>query len=226
MIFPTTKVQDIRNLFIDEYLNKRFIKDKSGCNVIELIGAKFIADEPFIFGKPNDEYIKRELDWYVSQSLNVNDLEKTPKIWKQVADSSGFINSNYGFLIWSKENYSQYDHCLEELKKNPESRRASMIYNRPNIWEDYNKNGRSDFICTCYVQYFIRDNKLITSVVMRSNDCWAGYRNDKAFQDYVTNKLSKDLNIEVGLMIWSAESLHLYENNFSLIDDYIKTLSV
>jgi len=225
MIFPTKKVQDIRDLFIEEYLNKRFIKDKTGCNVIELLDVQFIADESYIFGLPNEDYIKRELKWYMSQSLNVNDLEKTPKIWKAVADKDGFINSNYGYLVFNEENYSQYDNCLKELRNNPESRRACMIYNRPKIWEDYNKNGMSDFICTFATQYFVRDKKLITSVKMRSNDAWAGYRNDKAFQDFITNKLSNDLNIEIGYTIWNVSSLHLYENNFLLIDEYLKTLN-
>lgn len=218
-------VQDIRNQLINEYKNKNFIIDKSGVKTIEIISANFIADEDYIFGQPNDEYVERELKWYLSQSLNVNDLEKTPKIWKQVADPSGFINSNYGWCIYSLENYSQYEHCKNELLKNPNSRRATMIYNRPSMWFDYNKNGMSDFICTYSCQYFIRDNKLIADINMRSNDCWAGYRNDKKWQDYVHQHLANDLNIEKGIMYWKAGSLHLYEKQFDLIEKYINEIN-
>ena len=71
--------------------------------MIEIIGSSFIADENTIFGKVNHGYIEKELEWYCSQSLNVYDIPNTPTIWKQVATNAGLINSNYGFLIFSKE---------------------------------------------------------------------------------------------------------------------------
>lgn len=217
------KVRDIRNQFVKKYKEQKFEIDKNGGKVIDLICAQFIADESFIFGIPNENYIKRELNWYLSQSLNVNDIENTPTIWKQVADKDGFINSNYGWCIFSKDNGYQYDNCLRELKNQTSSRRGAMIYNRPNMWEDYNKNGRSDFMCTYAVQFLIRDNILYSYVLMRSNDAWAGYRNDYAWHKYVMNKLGDDLNIKKRAMIWNSGSLHLYEKQFYLLDHYIKT---
>jgi len=103
------------------------------------------------------------------------------------------------------------------LVNNPSSRRAIMIYTRPEIWNEYNTNGMSDFICTNSVQYFIREGELVAVVQMRSNDSHFGYRNDKAFQDAVHQKLALDLHVEVGSMIWHAGSLHIYERNFKLI---------
>jgi thymidylate synthase len=217
------RVKDIRNQFVKKYKEQKFEIDKNGGKVIDLICAQFIADESFIFGIPNENYIKRELNWYLSQSLNVNDIENTPTIWKQVADKDGFINSNYGWCIFSKDNGYQYDNCLRELKNQTSSRRGAMIYNRPNMWEDYNKNGRSDFMCTYAVQFLIRDNILYSYVLMRSNDAWAGYRNDYAWHKYVMNKLGDDLNIKKRAMIWNSGSLHLYEKQFYLLDHYIKT---
>ena len=43
-----------------------------------------------------------EIDWYKSQSLNINDLGelygKVPVIWKEhAANTKGEINSNYGY---------------------------------------------------------------------------------------------------------------------------------
>jgi len=216
-------VKSIRDLFAENYICDRYVKDKSGCNTIDIMNAQFVADEKYIFSLPNEDYIKNELQWYISQSLNVNDLNPTPKIWTQVADKDGFINSNYGWCIFSDENYNQYDHCLNELKDNPFSRRAVMIYNRPKMWDDYNKNGMSDFMCTFSTQYFIRNGKLLSSVYMRSNDAIYGFRNDFAWQLYVSKKLANDLNIEAGDITWHAGTLHIYESSFYLIDHYIKT---
>ena len=56
-------VNDIREFFIGELNDGVFTKDKTGQNTIELLGASFLANEPAIFGTPNEEYIRREIDW-------------------------------------------------------------------------------------------------------------------------------------------------------------------
>lgn len=217
-------VEDIREIFLDKYLNDQFILDKTGVKIVELIGYSFIANKPSIFGALNEDYIKRELAWYESCSLNVNDIPgEVPKIWKQVATPEGLINSNYGWCIYHPDNGYQYDRVKEELLANPNSRRASMIYTRPSMHIDYNYNGMSDFMCTECVDYFIRDNKLHAVVKMRSNDAWAGYRNDFAWQKHILDKLSVDLEVSPGNIIWTASSLHLYERDFWRIEAYSKT---
>jgi thymidylate synthase len=185
-----------------------------------LIGESFIADEDWIIRKPNYEYIERELEWYKSQSLYVNDIPgETPAIWKQVASRDGKINSNYGYLIWSKANGNQYEYVLEELTKNPNSRRAVMIYNRPTMHQDYDENGMSDFVCTYANTFMIRDNKLISHYLMRSNDAVFGYNNDVHWSMHVQKRLAKDLNIECGNIIWTATNLHVYSRHFKFIEE-------
>jgi thymidylate synthase len=211
-------VSDIRQYFIDELTAGRFVTDKTGVKTIELVGANFHADEPTIFGKVNDDYIKRELDWYKSKSLNVNDIPgKVPEIWKMVADKDGYINSNYGWCIWSTENHDQYWKVYNELDKNRGSRRAVMIYTRPTMHEDYNRNGMSDFMCTNTVQYLIRDNVLHAVVQMRSNDVVFGYRNDFAWQNHVAQLLEAALGCDSRKVIWNVGSLHVYERHFDMV---------
>lgn len=238
MILPAPRVKDIRREFVNLLNNSRFttvsressMTNLVGGTTIEIINANFISDEESIFGNVNYDYVKREEEWYNSRSLNVNDIPGgTPAIWKAVADSNGFINSNYGWCIYSEENGFQYQKALSELLKNPESRRSVMIYNRPSMWVDYNKNGRSDFMCTNIVQYVIRNGSVHAIVQMRSNDGWAGYRNDRAWQLHVLEKLTADLNqnqndkLLVGDLHWNAGSLHMYSRNYYLVDHYSKT---
>ncbi|EJP8998602.1 dCMP hydroxymethylase [Escherichia coli] len=231
MISDSMTVEEIRLHLGLALKEKDFVVDKTGVKTIEIIGASFVADEPFIFGALNDEYIQRELEWYKSKSLFVKDIPgETPKIWQQVASSKGEINSNYGWAIWSEDNYAQYDMCLAELGQNPDSRRGIMIYTRPSMQFDYNKDGMSDFMCTNTVQYLIRDKKVNAVVNMRSNDCWAGYRNDYAWQKYVLDKLVSDLNAgdstrqyKAGSIIWNVGSLHVYSRHFYLVDHWWNT---
>lgn len=208
-----------------------------GNTTIEIMGSSFIADEDSIFGEVNWDYVRREEEWYNSMSLNVNDIPGgAPAIWKAVADkTTGEINSNYGHLIYSPRNgfantddadgyMSQYKCVLAELKQNPESRRAIMIYTRPSMWLDYNKGGRSDFICTNAVQYLIRGGAVHAIVQMRSNDAVFGYKNDRAWQQHVLEKITSELNVDrieplaVGNLYWNAGSLHVYSRHYSLVD--------
>jgi thymidylate synthase len=213
------KVQDIRDHFIGELMDSNFVTDKTGVKTIEMIGATFEADELTIFGEVNDEYVERELEWYKSMSLYVDDIPgKTPAIWQQVASMHGKINSNYGWAIWHSKNYCQYENVRHELMNFPNSRRAVMIYTRPSMWDDYNENGMSDFMCTNAVQYMIRDGQLVAIVQMRSNDVVFGYRNDYAWQKYVANQLTKDLGLDVEpKIIWHVGNLHVYERHFDKV---------
>lgn len=195
---------------------------------LEILGASFLASERSIFGTVSEEYIKKEFAWYLSESLAVSDLEDTPEIWKNVSSSSGFINSNYGYLLWNKENHFQYASVLETLKTNKNSRQAVAIYTRPSMHEESTKDGMKDFICTNAVHYEIRDNKLNVIVQMRSNDAVFGYKNDYAWQRYIQTLLLSDLlqeypQLEIGDIIWQVASFHIYERHFYLVDHFART---
>jgi len=223
----TIKTKDIKNLFKSKLLNEKFVTDRTGQKTIEIIGASFHADQPAIFGSPNEEYIQKELMWYKGRITNVNAMNgKVPEAWKLAANDFGEVNSNYGQLIYADKYHHQYGRVLDELLENPDGRRASMIYNRPSIWEEYNENGKSDFICTNAVTYYIRDDKLHCVVQMRSNDVVFGYKNDYAWQLFVLEDMVRDYNdcktdtyeeITAGNIMWQVQNLHVYERHFHLV---------
>ena len=231
MIHPNTS--DIKHYFINALANEEFVTDRTGQKTIEMIGASFIADQPAIFGKPNEDYIKKEISWYNSQSCNVNAMTgKIPEAWKATANDYGQINSNYGHLIYSDKYHHQFGRVLDELLSNIDGRRATMIYTRPSIWEEYNEDGKNDFICTNAVTYYIRDGKIHCVVQMRSNDVVFGYKNDYAWQLHVLKELIEEYNtcylsnaadadyrkeMEVGDIIWQVQNLHVYERHFHLV---------
>ena len=230
MIVSPMTVADIRQEFAEALIRKEFVIDKTGSKTIEIVGASFLADEQLIFGAVNDEYVARELEWYKSQSLFVADIPgETPAIWKAVSSKNGEINSNYGWAIWSVQNYYQFANCALELINNPDSRRGIMIYTRPQMQYDFERDGMSDFMCTNTVQYLIRDNRVHAVVNMRSNDVVFGYRNDFAWQLYVLKQLTKTIsaatgkNYSVGDIVWNVGSLHVYSRHFYLVDNYAYT---
>ena len=213
-------VKDIRAQFSTKLLKQEFVKDRNGGNVIEIIGASFYADDITIFGKNNEEYENAEIDWYKSRSTNINDLkyEPIPQAWKNTANEHGEINSNYGKLIYDSIYGSQFDNVLYELKNDPFSRRATMIYTRPTIWQEFEENGKNDFICTNAVTYYVRDGMLQAVVQMRSNDAVYGFKNDFAWQYYVLQRLEKELGYGIHWPIWQVQNLHVYEKHFDLVE--------
>jgi thymidylate synthase len=214
-------VSDIRQYFIDELHDEAFTEDRTGQKTIELLGASFLADEPAIFGTVNQDYVEAELEWYNSCSTNVNDIhpdKDAPAAWQYAANDHGEINSNYGHLIYDDKFYNQYERVLWELEENRDTRRASMIYQRPSIWVEFNEAGKNDFICTNAVTYYVRNDELQAVVQMRSNDVVFGYKNDYAWQQNVLESLSQDLNIDPGFITWQVQNLHVYERHFHLVE--------
>lgn len=215
-------VSDIRNTLQTMYDKEQFITDKTGCKTIQILGASFIADEPTIFGKVNQEYIDAEINWYKLGSTNIHDIDydPTPAAWQYTADKNGEINSNYGRLINSPLYFNQYNNAKEELQRNSNSRRATMVYTRPSIWEEYQDNGKNDFICTNAVSFYINSlsSQVDCVVQMRSNDAVYGYKNDYAWHKHVLNKLSNDLGYDSGLIYWQVQNLHIYERHFKYLE--------
>lgn len=191
--------------------------------MLEIINASFIADEPSIFGEPNEDWHRREREWYLSQSLNVNDIPgPVPAIWQQVASYKGEINSNYGWCIFSKANGYQYINALDALRTNRHSRQAVMIYNRPSMHDDCRRDGMHDFICTHSTHLFIRNGRLDYIVNMRSNDAIFGYKGDYAWHRFVQmlarDSLAKDYpDLTLGTLYWNAGSLHVYPRHHHLV---------
>lgn len=216
----------IRQIFIDKYKKGEFRTIGNAVQqskTVEIQNAHFLADKPWIIREPNYDYYKREEAWYYSQSLNVHDIPgDTPKMWLACADKDGFINSNYGWAIFSEENGNQYESCKKKLIDDPHTREAIMIYNRPSMQTDYNKNGMHDFMCCQNVQYFINErngNSYLDCIVnFRSCDAVFGFDNDYLWAKHILVKLANELNILTGDIYWNCGSLHVYERHFKYLE--------
>jgi len=226
-MLPMATTEDIRNELKDLYNNKVFREGKYG-KTVEIQNAHFLADSDSIIRAPNYDYAKREIEWYESQSLYVKDIPGgAPKIWQACADRDGKINSNYGWCIFSDENYRQFYNCVDRLLYDKYTREACMIYNRPSMQYDCTYHGMHDFMCTYATQVFLNDignnkYKLDYTVFMRSCDAVFGYDNDVLWAQYVQNKMVDELkyydkDVIPGSIIWNAGSLHVYERHFKYL---------
>lgn len=230
-MLPLPTTEDIRNEFKELYKNGIFREGKYG-KTVEIQNAHFLADKDWIIREPNYDYAKREIEWYMSQSLYVKDIPgKIPKIWEQCADKNGKINSNYGWCLFSHENSRQFYNCVDRLLYDKHTREACMIYNRPSMQYDCTDNGMHDFMCTYATQVFLNEVRSDTHtyqldyiVFMRSNDSVYGFCNDCIFHRYVQSMMIDelrryDLDVIKGDIIWNAASLHVYERHFKFLSD-------
>lgn len=180
--------------------------------------------------KSNNAYIQAELEWYLSQNTNVDEISKTAKIWAKVCDKDGNVNSNYGYRIFSNECGEQYNNCLKELKNNIDTRRAIMQYTPTDIYTLAFENGRNDFICTNYTHCFIEKendtHRLMYIIYQRSCDVIFGMFNDFAWHCYICEKLIYGLSTNYNMcesarIDWNIGTLHYYGRH----TDVIKALS-
>lgn len=230
----------------NKIINKEFVN--TGANAsqtvgqetyVELIARKVQLDPyaPYIYIDKNfqtpKKYVKAELDWYKSMDLSIighEGIESNPT-WQSCCtkDEKKQINSNYGWCVFSEENGSQYDNCLEVLKKDKTTRNAIIVYNRPEIYEDYKRDGMHDMICTMYSHFFIRLNRLYMIHNMRSNDVRYGFIcSDLAWNCFVYQNMYEDLkstypDLEVGTIIWTSDSMHLYSRHFEDLKNFVES---
>lgn len=213
-----------------KHIRKEFIRLKennllSDNNTYEILNASFISDDLVIFGKLNEKYVKSEVKWYLNQSRNINDIDgEIPSIWKKIATKDGLINSNYGWCIFSEENYSQFENAIIKLENDKLSRQAAMIYIRPSMHIDSIKGGMNDFMCTYSVQLMIRNDRLYYHVYMRSCDAIFGYKNDSYWHHFIHdlayNRLKRTYkHLNFGHLFWNAASLHVYPRHFYLLEE-------
>ena len=215
----------------EDFVINDYCDNPSGSKTVELLSPRIELDpmQPlleFSGRKTPEKYCQDELDWYNSMDLSVEIIGEKAKIWKQVASEDGLVNSNYGWCIYSGDNYSQYHNCLQELSTIPDSRRACMIYQRPSMWKDYNHKGMSDYICTWGTHWFIRNKKLLCTVLMRSNDAVFGFFNDFFWHCHVYSQMLEDLrkvypDLESGSIIWCPDSFHVYERHFTMVEKMV-----
>ena len=216
-------------LLYEKYKKNKFTIDKTGVKTLAIVDYKLTKLDPFQpFLKFNGRetpkaYVEKESKWYNSCSLSISGYVDDVKIWQQVCDKDGFVNSNYGWCIYSKENYKQYNHALNELLNNKDSRRAVMIYTRPSMWLEYKLDGMSDFMCTWGTHILINDdNEMIYIVNQRSGDLITGVMNDFAWHCEVYQKLYKDLlklykDLKIGYITFNFGSVHIYERHFDML---------
>ena len=153
------------------------------------------------------KYAIGELLWYLSGSNKLDAIANYSKAWNKLSDDGETVNSAYGYRIFEKFGFDQWEHVKGLLKADPNSRQAVIHIKEPN------PEKTKDLPCTVALQYFIRDGKLYATTYMRSNDIWLGFPYDVFTFTCLQIKMAFELGVGIGSYTHIAGSLHLYSRN-------------
>lgn len=197
---------------------------RDGAVVGEICDVVFCVEDPTrnIVNNPIRKmpmrYAVGELAWYLSGSNRVQDISRFAKKWADISDDGETNNSAYGWRIFDKFGFNQWEYVKELLREDPSSRQAVIHI------KDADNHPTKDVPCTVYLQFFIRDGKLNMSTHMRSNDIWMGVPYDMFSFCFLQMLLAMELGVEVGQYTHYAGSLHIYSRDYEAAKKNIEEL--
>lgn len=183
--------------------------------------------------KTSLKYLLGEFIWYIGGSNNPAGITPYAKFWDGIKNPDGTVNSNYGHRFFGHDadclvkrddtkRDSQWGTVVDILKKDPDSRQAIMNVHLPkDRWI-----GNKDIPCTLSLQFFIRENRLLLIVNMRSNDIILGFTNDVFQFTMLQEAMALELrevyhNLELGAYFHNAGSMHIYDRHFEMANKII-----
>ncbi len=156
----------------------------------------------------------RELQQYCMEMLDgILDFEIEKGNWVYT-----YHNRMAAMKDLSGETVDQIQFVIDDLKRNPSSRRAViLVRNSEDVFSE-------DPACLQHIQYFIRNGKLECKVLFRSNDaCKASFMNMFALI-MLQKRVADALGLPVGTYTHRANSYHCYERDFASLDGYVKRI--
>lgn len=175
---------------------------------------RIIATEWRKFSK---QYAEHEFAWYLSGDRSVADIKKFASIWDKMHKGDNIVNSNYG---WQWMRNGQLDKCIEQLKKDKNTRQAWFT-----IFDGKEKDKYEyDTPCTLSVGFDIKpgNEALDMCVTMRSNDLVYGFCNDQYCWTKLQQLIANELNVPIGTYYHFVHDLHIYERHFDMQEKFYK----
>ena len=216
------------------YENPAYEAAPRGQKVKEILGASFTILNPrdripYVVGRRfSVTYMVAELLWYLSGNNSTEWISKYSNFWKDISDDGVTANSAYCARLLkthpkiAQGRINQWDYVIQELKRDPDSRRAIMHIRVP----DDSVDAQLDVPCTLALQFFIRDGKLHQVANMRSSDVIFGIAYDIPAFTMFQELLANELGVELGTYTHVSNSLHIYERHFEMAERILNTSNV
>ena len=203
--------------------------DRTGVGTISVFGydMKFNLREHFpclTTKKIHMKSVIHELLWFIQGSTNIHYLEEHGvRIWNEWADENGELGPVYGrqWRAWptdSGEHIDQLSNLIENIKKNPYSRRHII-----NAWNVACIDKMALPPCHTMFQFHVNANQeLSCKLTQRSADAFLGVPFNIASYALLTHMIAQVTGHKPGDFIWSGGDCHIYLNHIEQVKEQLQ----
>lgn len=193
--------------------------DRTGTGTLSVFGhqMRFDLAEGFPLVTTKKLHVKsivHELIWFLQGDTNIAYLKRNGvSIWDEWADEKGNLGPVYGhqWRSWSAPDGSSIDQItwvLEELRRNPDSRRLVV-----SAWNPADIPKMALAPCHCLFQFYVADGKLSCQLYQRSADVFLGVPFNIASYALLTILMARATGLEPGEFVHTLGDAHLYVNH-------------
>jgi thymidylate synthase len=193
--------------------------DRTGTGTLSVFGhqMRFSLSEGFPLVTTKKCHLRsiiHELLWFLSGDTNIKYLkDNNVSIWNEWADAQGELGPVYGkqWRSWhcpDGRNLDQITQVIEQIKKNPDSRRHMVVAYNP---ADVDQMALPP--CHSFFQFYVADGKLSCQLYQRSADVFLGVPFNIASYALLTHMVAQVCLLKVGDFVHTIGDAHLYLNH-------------
>ncbi len=197
--------------------------DRTGTGTVSVFGYQLRFDLqkgfPLLTTKKlHTRSIFHELLWFLKGETNIKYLKDNKvSIWDDWADENGNLGPVYGkqWRSWEAadgQTIDQITNVINEIKKNPDSRRLLVIAFNP---ADIEKMALPP--CHAFFQFYVANGKLSCQLYQRSADIFLGVPFNIASYALLVHMVAQVCDLEVGEFIHTLGDAHIYSNHFEQV---------
>lgn len=143
------------------------------------------------------------------------------KLFRLKLIEDGELGNVYGaqWRNWETKNgefIDQISELIENLKKNPDSRRHII-----SAWNVGEIDNMALPPCHTLFQFYVVDGKLSCQLYQRSGDYFLGVCYNLASYSLLTHMIAQQVGLEVGDFIWTGGDVHIYNNHIEQVKEQL-----
>jgi thymidylate synthase len=211
-------------------------EDRTGTGTVSLFGmqAKYDLREGFPLvttKKVLFDAVVRELLWFLRGSTNINDdLKEHTPIWNAWADADGELGPIYGYQwrhwpryveagegLYRKEHVDQIRDVIEQIRKNPDSRRLIV-----SAWNVSDIPRMKLPPCHAFFQFYVVNGRLDLQLYQRSADMALGVPFNIASYALLLQMVAQECGLVAGVFTHTLGDAHIYLNHLDGIKEQLK----
>src|SRR2546425_9611181 len=202
----------------------KFKADRTGTGTHAVFGAqaRFPLSEGFPLLTTKKLHVKSiiyELLWFLRGDTNIKYLnEPAVTIWDEWADKEGNLGPVYGaqWCGWRTaegRSINQIDQVIEQIKKNPDSRRHIV-----SAWNVGEIDQMALPPCHALFQFFVAEGRLSCQLYQRSADIFLGVPFNIASYAVLTLMVAQVCGLKPGEFVHTLGDAHLYSNHLEQVN--------